>query len=405
MISSKQNVKIAYLHSMTFPNNEANAFDAVWTADALQEAGVDTTFVMKSLVVPKEQFLSYYYIQGSKLNLVSLRPKWFPERFLKKRQNYFADLVIAYLHFSPSFVFSKKKMILYMRDPKLLRYFGLLREKSKWLQKWFLVYESHDPFGYDPNVFKDRNPFENDPDIIRASSKFDLILTNSQALSRDITTWTSDTIKPKVITLASPLQRLKDPPRISFGKEIILGYIGTIDKLRGVDTLINALRYLSDNFRVRIVGRFHRETGVDPDWLQDLSKDESIKDRLDLVLTNHIDDVAEEIDCCDIVVQTASQDIHDSKYATPQKAFGYMVRGKPILVADVPGHKELFTEGINALYYQLDPKNLAERAVYLVDHPVLAQRIATGAWEQSANYSFTRRAQDILAKMTKVATK
>src|SRR5690606_2828801 len=108
MISSKQNVKIAYLHSMTFPNNEANAFDAVWTADALQEAGVDTTFVMKSLVVPKEQFLSYYYIQGSKLNLVSLRPQWLPERILLKLTNYFADLVQLLLRLAPRFALSKK---------------------------------------------------------------------------------------------------------------------------------------------------------------------------------------------------------------------------------------------------------------------------------------------------------
>lgn len=405
MTETKQNIKLVYLHSMTFPNNEANAFDAVWTASALEEFGVDTTFVMKSLLTSHEQFLDYYYIPGSKLNLVSLRPQWLPERFLLKRKNYFADLVQAYLRFMPSLAFSKKKKILYMRDPQLLRYFGLLREKGKWQRNWLLVYESHDPFGYDPNKFLDQNPFQNDPEIIKAALNFDLILTNSQALSSDIDAWTNGLIKVKVIMLASPLERLNNPPKIGFGKEIVLGYIGTIDKLRGVDILINALRHLPANFRVRIVGRFHQESGFDPSWLQDLSQDVTIKDRLDLILTDHIDDVAEEIDRCDIVVQTASHDIHDSKYATPQKAFGYMIRGKPILVGDVPGHKELFEDGVNALCYQLDPKSLAERAVYLVDHPVLAQRIATGAWEQSANYSFTRRAQDILKKVTGLAAK
>lgn len=405
MISSKQNVKIAYLHSMTFPNNEANAFDAVWTADALQEAGVDTTFVMKSLVVPKEQFLSYYYIQGSKLNLVSLRPQWLPERILLKLTNYFADLVQLLLRLAPRFALSKKKKILYMRDPKLLRYFGLIREKSKWLRNWFLVYESHDPFGHDPNEFLDQNPFEKDPEIIRAASNFDLILTNSQALSKDIYTWTNGIIKPKVITLASPLDRLKASPIISFGKEIVLGYIGTIDKLRGVDILINALRFLPPNFRVRIVGRFREESGVDPNWLNQLSQEGDIKDRLELILTDHISDVAGEIDRCDILVQTASHDLHDSKYATPQKAFGYMVRGKPVLVGNVPGHKELFQEGVNALYYQLEPKSLAARAQFLVTHPELAQSIAIGSWEQSANYSFARRAQDILANVTELTAK
>ena len=381
---------------MTFPNNEANAFDAVWTASALQEASVDTTFVMKSLLISRDEFLSYYYIPESQLKIVSLRPGWLPERFLAKRENYFADLVRTCLRFSPRIAFTRKQKILYMRDPKLLRYFGLLREKGGWLRNWFLIYESHDPLGHDPNVFLDQNPFENDPKIIRAASNFDLILTNSQALSTDIAAWTNDIIKPKVITLASPLERLKDPPSISFGKEIVLGYIGTIDKLRGVDILINPLRYLPANFRVRVVGRFRQEYGVDPNWLRDLSQEESIKGRLDLFLTDHITDVADEIDRCDILVQTASHDVHDSKYATPQKAFGYMVRGKPILVGDVPGHKELFEDGVNAILYELTPQSLAKKALLLEEDLELANSIAYGAWIQSKEYSFTRRAQDIL---------
>jgi len=397
-----QDFKIIYLHSMTFPNNEANAFDAVWTADALKEAGIDTTFAMKSLLVSRDQLLSYYYIPESKLRLVSLRPNWLPERFFHKRQNYFGDLVQAYLRLSPGIAFSKKKKILYMRDPKLLRYFGLLREKASWLRKWILVYESHDPFGHDPNEFGDRNPFENDPDIVQAAENFDLILTNSEALAQDTESWTNGVIKPKVVTLASPLKQLEHPPVIKFGDEIVLGYIGTIDKLRGVDTLINSLRYLPENYRVSIVGRFRQEAGVDPDWLKELAQDEQIKGRLDLVLTDHIDDVAGEIDRCDILVQTASYDVLDSRYATPQKAFGYMVRGKPILVGEVPGHLELFKEGINALYYQLNSENLAQKAVMLVNQSDIAQRIAIGAWEQSEKYAFTRRSRAILSLIKEI---
>ena len=184
-----------------------------------------------------------------------------------------------------------------------------------------------------------------------------------------------------------------------------MGYIGTIDTLRGVDILIKSLRYLPANFRVRIVGRFHKEPGVNPNWLNYLHEDISINDRLDLILTDRIDDVAGEIDRCDILVQTASYDVHDAKYATPQKAFGYMIRGKPILVADVPGHRQLFTEGENALYFALDPQSLAERALLLVNNRDFAQKIASGAWIQSADYSFSRRARDILKMVESVDAK
>ena len=37
--------KTAYIHSMSLPNNEANAFDAVWTAASLSEKN-DVTFLL-----------------------------------------------------------------------------------------------------------------------------------------------------------------------------------------------------------------------------------------------------------------------------------------------------------------------------------------------------------------------
>ena len=396
---NEEKYQIAYVHSMTFPNSEANAFDAVWTADALQAAGAETTFVMKTLMVSREELLNYYYIPQSNLRLASLKPKWLPDRLFSCWQNYYAELVSLYLRFSPRFSFTKEQKVLYMRDPRLLRYFGLLREKAGWLRNWIMVYESHDPFGHDPNEFLDRNPFESDQEIVRAASNFDLILTNSEALAEDTEAWTDGIIKPIVVNLASNLKRPNEPPKIELGNEIVLGYIGTIDTLRGVDILIESLRYLPANYHVRIVGRFRQESGVNPNWLNDLCEDEVIRDRLEIIRTERIEDVAAEIDRCDILVQTASYDVHDAKYATPQKAFGYMIRGKPILVADVPGHQQLFIEGENALYYQLDPRSLAEKAKFLVDRPEFSIKIAKGAWEQSENYTFTRRINQIIKNL------
>lgn len=404
-MAKKQEFKIAYVHSMTFPNNEANAFDAVWTADALEATGAETTFVMKTNLVSRSELLDYYYIPHSKIRLTSLKPRLLPERFLLNHQNYYAELVSLFLQVSPPFLMTNKQKVLYVRDPKLLRYFGLLREKAAWLRNWTMVYESHDPFGHDPNVFLDRNPFEDDQEIVRAAANFNLILTNSEALAQDTESWTAGAIKPKVVNLASPLERPDQPPRIEFEEKIVLGYIGTIDKLRGVDILINSIRYLPENFRVRIVGRFRQEAGIDPGWLHQMCEDEQIKDRLDLVLTDRIEDVAAEIDRCDVLVQTASNDLHDSKYATPQKAFGYMIRGKPILVGDVPGHQQLFREGENALYYQLNPRSLADQALFLVNQAGFAQKIASGAWEQSAGYTFSRRANEILNLVAVVENK
>lgn len=385
---------------MTFPNNEANAFDAVWTASALADQ-VDTRFVVKGNTTKIAELFKYYYIPDSTLRFQSLHLNLVPGRILQRLDHYFAKILANYLRFFTGWN-KKRQKILYARDPKTLRYFGLLRDRQKWLQDWILVYESHDPLGHDPNEFDSDDPFRNDPDILRAAANFDLLLCNTQALAEDLRTWSGGLLKPQVVTLASPLARLERAPQISFGEKISLGYIGTIDTFRGVDILIQSLRYLPENFSVRIVGRFRPEKGVDPGWLGALLDDPFIRSRLDLVLTEHISDVAGEIDRCDILVQTASEDVNDARYATPQKAFGYMVRGKPILVGNVPCHHELFRDGENGLMYELTPRNLAERAVFLSADPELATRIAVGAWEQSANYTYTRRAMDILSHIERI---
>ena len=386
---------IAYLHSMTFPCNEANAFDAVWTSSAMSEIA-DVTFIMKSLKFSKADFLKYYYIPQSNLSLKSIRPGWIPDRVFYRWRTYFPDLVASFLRISPSWAFDQRLKVMYFRDPALLRYFGLLRQHAAWLKDWILVYESHDPLGHDPNNFGDAQPFSNDPDIIFAATQMDLMITNSGVLAEDLCKWTDGKICPEVVSLASPLTRPDKPPFKGFGDSVLLGYIGTIDTFRGVDNLVKSLLILPDNFEVKLVGKFRVEEGVDSSWLQSLSIMPGIAGRLHLNITDHIQDVAKEIDECDIVVQTASPNLGDSRYATPQKAYGYMVRGKPILAADVPGHRDLFLDGKNALCFQLNPQDLAEKAIFLWNNPEFAERIARGAWETSEAYSYTRRAKEIL---------
>jgi glycosyltransferase involved in cell wall biosynthesis len=177
----------------------------------------------------------------------------------------------------------------------------------------------------------------------------------------------------------------------------VVGYVGTIDQLRGVDILLDAVRFLPDGVRLRLVGRTREEKGCDPDWLDRRLRDPRVRDRVTLEVTDSIPDVAAELDRCDIVVQPASSDLLDSRYVAPLKTFGYIVRGKPIVAADVPCHRELFHDGENALLYRLEPQALADCIVRLVNNPSLAERIARGAWEQGAVYNYGRKADDVLA--------
>jgi glycosyltransferase involved in cell wall biosynthesis len=318
-------------------------------------------------------------------------------------KDYFEKAVLLYLRFHPSWAGYKGKKVLYARNPKTLRYIGLKRKNSNWLHNWILIYESHDPLGFSPTEIEGKNPFEvkaNDKDsypqqILEASRNFDAMICNTKALADDIQKWTKGEVTPNVINIASPLPRLENPPKITFGEKITIGYIGTIDQFRGVDILLESLKFLPENYMIRLVGRFRQEPNVDPNWLGKFRADASNKNRLEINILDHIADVKAEIDRCDILVQTASQEILDSRYATPQKSYGYMMRGKPIVVGNVPCHHEIFTEGVNAVFYNLNPKNLADTIINLVNDQSLANRIAIGAWFLSADYSFAHRASKI----------
>jgi glycosyltransferase involved in cell wall biosynthesis len=398
-----ENIKLAYIHTMAFPSQEANALDAIWTASALSRR-VNTTFFMPRRNTSISDMKKYYGISDSPLRIQSMYLNLFPDRFLLAYKNSYEQALSIHFHIRAGWAGFIGQKILYVRHPKELLFWGLQRERQKWLRNWTLCYESHDPLGLNPNHFQGKNPFElkdgtegiHRQAVLKAAKNFDLIICNSQALAEDLESWTKKNIQPHFVPLASLLPRLPESPKIHFGERILLGYIGTIDQYRGVNILLEAMRYLPKNCFLKIVGRFREEEGVDPDWLNKVMGDLQIGPKVELKGPIPINEVMDEIDQCDIVIQPASADILDSRYATPQKSFDYMVRGKPIVAGDVPCHRELFHDGKSATLYRLNPQSLAECVMNLVRNPGHAEKIAREAWEQSAQYYLARRVDNIL---------
>jgi glycosyltransferase involved in cell wall biosynthesis len=403
----EDDIKIAYVHSMAFPCKEANAYDSMWSAAALAEK-VDTTFFMPRLRGSKATLREYYRIPGSGLRFQSMNFDRIPDRLLMISKNYYEHALSSHLRFVSRWARFSGQKVLYAREPRQLLFWGLQKRDRRWLQGWRLFYEAHDHLGMDARQVQGVNPFdlkegqegERRQAILQAALQFDAIFCNTRALTDDLKSWMGDRVVVQFLTLASPLPRPQEPPRVSSrGDEVVVGYIGTIDQLRGVGILLDAMRLLPDRVRLRLVGRAREEKGVDPGWLEKRLHDLRIRDRVDLNIADWIQDVGAEIDRCDIVVQPASDDLYDSRYVAPLKSFGYMVRGKPIVAADVPCHRELFRDGENAVLYRLEPQALADCILRLVGNQSLAEKIARGAWEQGAVYNYGRKADDVLAVM------
>jgi glycosyltransferase involved in cell wall biosynthesis len=399
--------KIAYIHTAKYPSAMANAIQAIKTASALSNITKTTIFV-PGVATSEASLKEVYAISETPLRIQSMQmDKW---RLLTltlsaRVKNFYAKSLSFYLQNHPAWSGFQGEKVLFVRARTELIYWGLQREKSKWLKNWTFIFEAHDALGFDAAECDGANPFDVKDGaegkyrqtLLKALLNYDRVISLSQALADDIVVWTNHAIQPQVIGQASSVPRLPQPPKVQLGEEIVIGYIGTIDQLRGVNTLLEAVKYLPQNYKLRLVGKVRHEEGVDTNWLDSYLNDPLIKSRIEYFPPVPLKDVANEIDQCDILVQPGTRNSEYDRYASPLKAFDPMMRGKPIVAADTPGMRALYEDGKYAHFYQIEPRSLAESIVSLAGNPEQAQKLAQAGWEKSIDYTYRHRAEKILS--------
>lgn len=408
MIASR---KVVCVSRMTYPKPVAHALHTMNVAAAFASQTGDAHLVVRGLAASKEQVLRHYGVDRAALRIWSLHADCLPARIRGYYQHayVFNSSSAGLLGLHPAFRQGRGcRKILFVNTARECQYWGRMRPYLWWLKDWVFVYEAHDIAGLDLGPESETNssakqtgsPGQQLGQRLQALYGFDLVLCVTQALADDMGTWSRNRLKPHVVRNGSSLPRLDSPPEVNpFGERIELGYVGTIDQYRGVDTLLMAMRLLPESYHLRLVGRVAgcAENGQYPDWLAGLMNDPVIQQKAELVPPVPIEQVAGEIDRCDILLQPASSHIYTLRYAAPLKSFDYMIRGKPIVAADVPCHRELFQEGVNArLYRHNDAEHLASTIESLAAQPQHAQGMARKAWEQSAEYPYEARARRIL---------
>ena len=405
------NAKVAYISRVIYPSPTAHALQTIQMAAAFARQTGDAHLFVHDLADSEERIREQYAIGGSPLRIWSLHASRLPSP-LRRRYGYVYShnsAIAAILGLHPAWWrASGRRKMLFVRTSQEFLYWGLTRPYLRWLRDWVFVYEAHDVASLDPEASRENDPFDLQagPEAqlrqkqLQAIHNFDLLLTVTQTLADDLTRWTNGTLRPDVVRHASALPRLPRPPELhSFGGRVVLGYVGTIDQERGVDSLVAAMRYLSERFVLRLVGRISGQgpSGQRPAWLDELLRNPAIRSKVELIPPVPVCQVAEEIDRCDILLLPASDDIISLRYRAPLKVFDYMVRGKPIVAADVPCHRELLQDGVNArLYRYNDVEHLAACIKSLAEQPRQAEALARAAWEQAADYGYDARAQSIL---------
>jgi glycosyltransferase involved in cell wall biosynthesis len=168
-------------------------------------------------------------------------------------------------------------------------------------------------------------------------------------------------------------------------------YAGNLYPWKGVDVFLRALAGLP-NVRGLIIGG-HR---AEPDLgrLEDLARSLSLAGRV--TFTGPVDppQVASRLMEADVLVLPNTAMAISARYTSPLKLFEYLASGRPIVASDLPALAEVLRHGQNAWFVAPgDPEALARGIRCVLDDADLAQRLARGAFDAAAEYSWDRRAE------------
>lgn len=171
-------------------------------------------------------------------------------------------------------------------------------------------------------------------------------------------------------------------------------YAGHLFREKGIDTLVNAARRLRGQVVVKIAGGMPHHVAewrarvtsagpenveflghLPPDCMPALQKGSDV-----LVLPN------------------SARHAHSASYTSPMKLFEYMAAGRPIVASDVPAIREVLQHDRNAwLVAPDDADALAAGIQTTLANRALGDRLATRAKADVSQYSWTERAERIIA--------
>ena len=171
----------------------------------------------------------------------------------------------------------------------------------------------------------------------------------------------------------------------------LAAYAGHLYPGRGVDIFLQALAEMTE-VRGLIVGGNPSER--DLPRLRSVAERFGLQDRVEFTGQVAQRQVSELLARADVLVQPLTALHGNAHYSSPMKVFEYMALGKPIVASDLPAIREVLRDGENAVLIEPDsPERLASGVRRVLDDRVLAERIARGAFDDAAQYSWERRAE------------
>ena len=177
-------------------------------------------------------------------------------------------------------------------------------------------------------------------------------------------------------------------------EEYIILYTGGLFSWKGVNTLVDCIKYLPKSFNLVCVGGSGK-------YLSDFKSyvNKSLEsNRIKVIAHVSKKELLEYIENADVLVLPNSAKDKMSLYTSPIKMFEYMSSHRPIVASSLSSIKEVLTDMDNAILFEPDnAKDLAEKIQYAVS--LDCNRLVSQACKDVKFYTWEKRAHNIKGYM------
>ena len=173
-------------------------------------------------------------------------------------------------------------------------------------------------------------------------------------------------------------------------KEFNVVYTGSLFLWKGVNILVDSLKYLPNNVKLIIVGG-------SAEYLVDFKKyvkDSGQKNRVTIVPHIRNKDLLQYLEIADVLVLPNSAKDKINLYTSPIKMFEYMASKRPIVASGLPSIKEVLVHQKNALLFNADSEeDLAKKIQSVIIQD--GNNLVKSAYEEVKKYTWDGRAANI----------
>lgn len=182
-------------------------------------------------------------------------------------------------------------------------------------------------------------------------------------------------------------------------------YTGSLERWKGVETLVRASGFLPDNIIVYVVGGSKIEIAnfqfsISPPSLK-LRRTGNFQTRnVTFVGQKPWSEIPLWLKAADVLVlpNTGKQKV-SLFYTSPMKLFEYMASLRPIVASDIPSIREIVDESMTFFAEPDDPQSFSKVITGVLNNPGEARGHATRALEKARLYTWRKRAEKIIGQI------